>query len=278
MSRCGWASPQPRSGGRALRLLAVLGLLAVVSGCATPQEPKIAITRKFDFRRDTFAYSNDLIWEYYFDEKGDWVHRRRQPRPDYTHHCFVVARTARQFFLNARFEPSQPVADEHTYRRLIREVATSNPRKASTEEQKIIIPGYADLRSFSQAQEKLLKAECGGIWQSYIQRGHWRMIFPFSRHHQEQMAQQLLEHLESDPPLVVHIVRFPSLWINHSIVVYGAEQTKDEILFSVYDPYNPREPTILTYNRATRTFSFPENDYWFGGTLDAYETYYKWDY
>src|SRR5215471_7815477 len=118
-SHCGWASPQPGSGGRARCLLPVLGLLAVLSGCATPEQTRVVTNRKFDFQKDTFAYSNDLIWEYYFDEKGDWVHRRRQPRPDYTHHCFVVARTARQFFLNARFDPTQPVADEDTYRRLI---------------------------------------------------------------------------------------------------------------------------------------------------------------
>src|SRR5213593_4329201 len=116
---------------------ACLALALFLSACATP-ETRLQVARKFDFQKDTFAYSNDLVWEYYFDARGKWVYRRRSPKPDYTHHCFVVARTARQFFLNARFEPSAPRADEFSYRRLIRKVASSNPRKPLAEESKIV--------------------------------------------------------------------------------------------------------------------------------------------
>src|SRR5882724_2369781 len=207
-----------------LRSVAFL-LLALLSGCSTTHPAKTAGARKFDFQKDTFAYSNDLVWEYYYDAKGKWVYRRRNPQPDYTHHCFVVARSTRQFFVNARFDPGQPMADERTYRRLIRKVAASNPRKSLPEGRKILIPGYPDLRSFSRAQEKLLKAESGGAWHSYFQRGHWRMVFPFSRRHQQQMAQQLLKHLETNAPLIVHVVTFPVILINHSIIVFEAEQT-----------------------------------------------------
>src|SRR6266446_832433 len=107
----------------ALRSAALLVLLGFLCGCVSIPQPRVVNGRKFDFQKDTFAYSNDLVWEYYFDAHGKWVYRRRHPQPDYTHHCFVVARSTRQFFLNARFDPGQPVADEPAYRRLIRKVA-----------------------------------------------------------------------------------------------------------------------------------------------------------
>src|SRR5438046_3624716 len=105
-----------------------LFLLLLLSGCATSR-PAMAGSRPFDFEQDTFAYPNELVWEYHFDERGKWVHQRREPKPDYTHHCFVVALAAKQFFQNARFDPGQPKADTKTYRQLIREIVSTSPRK-----------------------------------------------------------------------------------------------------------------------------------------------------
>src|SRR5436190_10764025 len=170
------------------RTVASYGWLIVLAGlwlagCAS-SPPSAAASRHFIFEQDTFAYANGLVWEYYFDERGKWTHRSREPKSDYTHHCFVVARSAKQFFLNARFNPALPKADSTTYRSRIREVVSASPRKRLPEEKRIVIPGYANLRAFSEGQEELLQAQCGGAWQSYFQRGHWRMIWPFSRTHQ----------------------------------------------------------------------------------------------
>jgi hypothetical protein len=253
-------------------------LLGLVSGCATAGQPQSAPTRQFDFRTDTFSFSNQLVWAYEYDANGKWTTHRRQPRPTYTQHCFLLARLTRQFFRNATFTPNQPIADEATYRRLIRRLIASNPRKTLSENEKIIIPGYPDLRAFSQAQEKLLKAESGSGWRSYFQRGHWRVVIPFSRHGQERTAQQLLAHLEQSPPVVAHLVRFPQCTINHAVILFGSKQTEKEILFLSYDTNTPSEPITLTYDRATRTFLFAANDYFPGGRVDVYEVYHKWNY
>src|SRR5947207_6531185 len=92
-------------------------LLAALAGCSAPR-PLATVSRHFDFERDTLAYPNELVWEYRFDERGRWTSRPRVPKPDYTHHCFVVARAARQFFGHARFDPGRTAADAETYRRL----------------------------------------------------------------------------------------------------------------------------------------------------------------
>ena len=72
--------------------------------------------------------------------------------------------------------------------------------------------------------------------------------------------------------------RFPQLTINHSVLLFAAKETDKEILFSVYDPNKPDSPKTLTYDRASRTFNFPGNDYWPGGRVDIYEIYRSWDY
>lgn len=254
--------------------VAVLGLL---TGCATDPKPHPPATRTFDFRQDTFAYPNELTWEYYHDTNGVWTSRRREPKPTYSLHCVVVARSARQFYDFASFDPRQPVVDESTYRRLVREVIGTNPRRISTAE-KVVIPGYANLREFSEAHETLLKAECGSAWQSYTQRGHWRMIFPFTRHQQERTATQLLKELKTRHPPIVHLVRFPQLTINHAMLVFDSLESEKETRFLTYDPNQPDAPAALSFNRQTRTFILPANKYFPGGRVDVYEIYHRWDY
>jgi hypothetical protein len=259
-----------------IKILSLGLLLAMLAGgCATQ---KFRGSRPFDFQRDTFAFPNELIWVYHYDENGKWVHETRHPRPDYANHCFVVARSTRQFFQFARFDTNLPVADDATYRKLIYRVISIDPMCVLPESKKIVIPGYADLREFSAAHEKLLKSECGGAWESYFQRGHWRIVFPFSRAHQERTARDLLADLKQNRPPIVHLVRFPQLTINHAVLVFDARETDKNILFSIYDPNQPEVPRTLTYDRASRTFTFASNNYWPGGRLDVYEIFRRWDY
>jgi hypothetical protein len=259
-----------------IQTVAVVALLVLLSGCATGQ-PEVNV-RRFDFQHDTFAFPNELAWEYQYNAQGKWTTHARETRPDYSNHCFVMARSARQFFIGARFDPNRPPAEERICRQLIRCVVSVNPRHHLPEAKKIIIPGYADLRSFSQAREKELKAECGGAWQSYFQRGHWRSVFSFSRANQQRMAQQLLRRLKTDGAPVLHLVRFPELTINHAVVFFDAKETEKEIQFLVYDPNLPAEPRVITYQRANKTFVLPANDYFPGGRVDVYEVYHRWDY
>jgi hypothetical protein len=255
------------------RYLFLLFIALCLLGCTTSRPVDASATRPFNFQKDTFAYANELVWEYHFDARGKWVSQSRQPKPDYTHHCFVVARSARQFFEYARFDPARPIVNNETYRQLIHQVISIDPRHHVTDAKKIVIPGYPDLRSFSEAQEQLLQTECGGAWQSYFQRGHWRMIMPFSRHQQQRTANQLIAALKQNHPPVVHLVRFPQLTINHAVVLFDVAETEKEIQFAVYDPNQPKLPAQLTYDRASRTFHFPYNDYFPGGRVDVYEVY-----
>jgi len=257
--------------------LSYLWLALLLVGCASPKP--LPASRPFVFQQDTFAFTNQTAWDYHIDPAtGKTTHTRTEPPPSYSHHCFVVARSAVQFFHHAKFDPSQPVADAAAYRRLIRRVISRSPLAEEPDDKRIVIPGYANLFAFSQAQGELLKANCGGAWESYFQRGHWRMIFPLTRNHQAKMAAQLLKSVEQNTPAVAHIVRFPQLSINHAVLLFAAEERLDEIQFTAYDPNNPAKSIVLTFNRARSRFTFPATPYFAGGRVDVYQVYGAWNY
>ncbi len=250
----------------------------LLTACSSPRSLHPANSRPFHFDTDTLAYANELVWEYYYDEDGRWQHRENVANPDYTHHCFVVARSTRQFFQHARFDPALPPVDEETYRQRVREIISRDPAEQSPDQTRVVVPGYANLRSFSAAHESLLKEACGGAWESYLQRGHWRMIFPFSRDGQEKEAEALTTAILNNRPPIVHVLTFPKIQINHALLLFGVRDQVDHILFTAYDPNQPEAPVTLTFDRTRQQFTFPSNDYWRGGELNVYEVYRAWNY
>lgn len=233
--------------------------------------------RQFDFARDTFAFDNETYWEYHFDKAaGKTTFSKREPKPDYAHRCFVLTRSARQFFYHTRFDPALPAPGDVACRRLIGQVVSRNPRQRCPPDKQIVIPGYTDLRQFSKAREPLLKAECGGAWRSYVLRSHWRMVFPISRAHQERTAASLRTALQENIPPIIHLVKFPALTINHSMLLFGLTETVNGLEFQAADPNNSRQPITLSYENKARTFTLPPNHYWAGGGLDIIEIYRTW--
>lgn len=233
------------------------------------------IPRRFEFARDTFAFANELLWEYRFDATTDKMNfSKRQPKPDYAHRCFVLTRAARQFLYHAVFDAEQKIAGDEIYRRLIKKILSQNPRTPS--ENPVVVPGFSGLREFSAAKENLLKSECGGAWRSYVLRSHWRMLFPISRGHQNDTAKNLFSKIQNQFSPIVHLVKFPSLTINHGMILFGATEAENEIQFSAYDPNLPEQPARLIFNRAARTFFLPSNSYWAGGELNVIEIFRNW--
>ncbi|MFO1498841.1 MAG: hypothetical protein U1G07_10685 [Verrucomicrobiota bacterium] len=249
----------------------VVMLLAApaVSGAA-----ELPAARLFNYPADTLAYRNDLLWDYHFDPaSGERTQQRRVPRPAYALHCFVVIRMARQFYDHARFEPAEPQADHATYQHLVRRVLARSPRRVSAEENKIVIPGYAHLREFSRDHEALLKSEGGGAWQSFLQRGNWRMIFPFTRWQQDRIAHQLDRMLSAHRPVTVHLVSFPSLALNHGLLLIAARATEGGLEFTAYDPNDQDHLIGLHYDSRRRTFELPPTAYFAGGRVNVYPIY-----
>jgi hypothetical protein len=259
------------------RVLILLLLPVLLSGCERLHAPLPSSPRPFRFSEDTFSFPNELRWDYGLgSESGARGRASNSPsKPKYTHRCFVVARSAKQFFHHARFDPAQPKLSPEEYAALVREILKRNPRRPSRPGDRVVITGYAHLKEFSLAHEDLIKSRAGGAWQSYFQRGHWRMVFPCTRRHQEKMAAQLAASLKRNRPPVVHIFRFPQLTVNHALVLFDAAEVPRGIQFQTYDPNDPDHPTVLTYDRTERTFYLPGNAYFAGGRVDVYEIYHR---
>lgn len=240
-------------------------------------ETNHGVPRRFEFARDSFAFANELLWEYHFDAaSGKTIFRPREPKPTYAHRCFVLTRAARQFLYHARFDKEQALADGRTYERLVREVVIRSARRLAVPGREIVFPGYASLREFSRGHEALLKAECGGAWRSYVLRSHWRMIFPISRQHQAETADSLLEALQQNLSPIIHLVVFPSRTINHGMILFDAMEKGNEVVFQAYDPNDPEKPAQVTFDRGAKTFSLPQNSYWAGGKLDVIHIFRGW--
>jgi hypothetical protein len=231
-------------------------------------------TRSFDFFRDTFAFRNELHWEYLIDEKSGAVTTRKNDPPAlYAHHCFVLVRSAKQFFLHARFDPTQRECSDATYVEKIREVRRRHVEKPSVEDDRILFPGFSGLRDFSAAHENLLKANLGGAWQSYINRRHWRMLVPYTSGSVTTEARHLISRLGKGRTPVVHVFRFPQLTINHGLLIFGVEKTETRATFLTYDPNLPSAPSRLHYFSDPPRFELPRNIYWAGGVVKVYETF-----
>jgi hypothetical protein len=233
----------------------------------------------FQFERDTFAYPHELVWQYHFDPvTGAMSVRKAESPPTYYHRCFVVIRATRQFFYHARFKPELPPVDNATYEKLIRQIVRRDVRRQCREDERVIVPGFDGLRAFSRAHEPLLKAHCGAAWESYVLRSHWRMIFPFPPWYRKWMLKKIMASLPERKLVLVHLLRFPRITINHGISLYDFSESTERIEFEGYDPNIPEQPVKLIYEKTTHQFTFAANRYWGGGPLKVVEIYCDWPY
>jgi hypothetical protein len=264
----------PRSRGAVRRPRGPAALcvaLACLAGCAARAVPPAGGPR-FGFPADTFAFANETVWEYAVEPASGRVRWwKREVTPPWSLRCGTMARAVRQFHEHARFDAAAPVAAPAEYARLVTAVLDTDPRRPG--DRSIVIPGYADLRSFSAAHEAVVKTAMAGPWQTYLQRGNWRMIFPFTAGHQARQATRLRDEVRNGRLPIVHVLRYPSLVINHLVLLYAVEETPAELRFLAYDPNVAGEPVSLTWDRAARLFSFATTAYFPGGPVRAYEVY-----
>jgi hypothetical protein len=254
------------------RLLAIVAACLAAWGCA--EHTRLPAGSPFRFANDTFAFSNETVWEYNIDEAtGHATWHRRDPRPPFSLRCGNMARAARQFHLEARFAPDRSPPDEATLGALVSEVLARDPRQTRPSAEPVVIPGYADLRQLTAAHRPLFERELGGALLSHLQRGNWRMIFPFLPGEQRREAEHLADALRRGETPVLHVVRFPALTLNHMVLLFEVEETPEELRFQAYDPNDASAPIVVRWDRGGRTFVFPRTPYFGGGPVKAYGIY-----
>jgi hypothetical protein len=231
-----------------------------------------AWSRDFNLQTDTFHFSNQTYFDYKVaSDQEIRIARRKGKVPDYSRHCFQLCRAVLQFHNFAEFCPDLPKASEAEYQGLIRRISRI-PAWSSGPKEKIIIPGYANLDSFSGAEALTLQKNLGLWWPSYWRIGNWRIVFPVPRSSQAKIARWLYNELDKGRIRAVYITRFRP--INHCLVVYHCtQQPNGDLAFFVYDANQAKKIVHLTYRAADRSFYFDRTWYYKGGLVSVLPLY-----
>lgn len=233
---------------------------------------------QFRFDRDTFAFANQTVFEYH--EGHASLRKSSETKRDaYNRHCFVMSRTAAQFKKFARFDPqSKPLDDASLAARvrdLTRQAAWGNPLP---ENQRIVFPGYKDLKDMSKARREVVQLSIGHGWPSYFRISNARMMFQDGKDYQEHTHAELNAALARGGLFVAFLTTYPRFSINHSVLIFKLKSSSpnpglDHYL--VYDPNHPESPRELTWSSHDRSFSYQKDWDFVGGFVRVYQVYGK---
>jgi hypothetical protein len=227
-----------------------IGVALLASACASVEPaPSVARAERsvvvpgFAFASDTFAFPND-------------IRARNTDRDDlYANYCFVLARGLRQFFGFARFEPGAARLSPDAYAERVRAVAAHAPwQPPPTADERIVIPGYPNLRAFSEGEEAAIKAGLGGRFWTMVHWTNWRVTFPVTRAQQIGVAREVIDELDAGRLVQLLVTNWPKPELNHGVIAYGYRAGPRGVEFDVWDPNDPHRPGLLTFDADDRQF------------------------
>ncbi len=255
------------------RLAALLSAAVVATAaCASTPHPgpllgldaPLAVST-FSFENDTFAFPNMIRSRHPDDEPGL-----------YANYCFVLARGLRQFAQFVRFDPAAPKLDHAGYvERVKRVAARAAYDPAPPPAERVVIPGYANLRDFSREQEAAVKEGLGGRWLTLFHWTNWRVALPISDDHQERLALTIIDELRAGRLVQLLVSNFPKPELNHTVVVFESIPKKGAVDFVVWDPNNPDGPGIITFDQGSKGFWATDVYDTDPGPIRAYRLYYS---
>jgi len=233
----------------------------------------------FRFDRDTLTFANSTVFEYHAG-----VARARQSGPDrektppYTRRCFVMSRSVIQFHRFARFDPRGAPLDDQELARRVRDVARRPPwHPALADNERVLFPGYPDLRELSKKRGRVLQENLGLGWTAYTRIGNFRMFFLHSVRYQERTRQELNAALARGELFAAYLSDFPTLHINHSVVVFARKPSSDASIdrYACYDPNHPDAPRELKWLGNKHAFDFQKDEEFVGGFTRVFHVYGK---
>lgn len=233
-----------------------------------------AVRSEFRFDRDTFSFANDPV----IQSRGNpHATPAPAPAPFYTRRCFVMTRAALQFYKFAAFDPAAAPLNDAALTRRIRAIMRRGAwREPLQPGERIVIPGYANLRALSAARPRIVQRILGSGLSTYFRPANVRMVRELRRSYQERTHARLERSLARGEVFVAHVSNFPRLNMNHAILVYGRKPaSKKETIarYVVYDPNHPEAPRELTWSPAARAFAYQKDWDFAGGFVRLYQCY-----
>jgi len=234
----------------------------------------------FHYKPDTLAFANSTVFGY---SQGKIVSGHNPATKEkthrYTRRCFIMSRTVEQFHKFARFDPRAGAISDEELAHRIRVVTHRQPwLDPWPPAQRVVFPGYRNLRELSEARASVLQQNIGLGWPTYARVGNFRMFFLHSHSYQDKMHQAIERAMAQQGFFVAYLSDFPILHINHSVLVYAHERKRapdgtDRYL--VYDPNHPDGPRELKWLPATRSFDFQKDEEFVGGFTRVFQVYGK---
>ncbi|HEY6228315.1 MAG TPA: hypothetical protein VI282_14430 [Verrucomicrobiae bacterium] len=144
--------------------------------------------------------------------------------------------------------------------------------------QRIVFPGYKDLKEMSKARRELVQLNIGHGWPSYFRISNVRMMFEEGAGYQERTHRELNAMLARGELFVAFLTTYPRFSINHSVLIYKLKSSSanpgvDHYL--VYDPNHPEAPRNLSWSARDRSFSYEKDWDFIGGPVRVYQVYGK---
>ncbi len=246
-----------------------LGLL----GCAH-LPPETAAERPFSFSENRLGFANETVWNYVDGKPQPERDQRGKTGDRYARRCFVVCRAVVQFWKFARFDASLPALPEQELANQIRKIAKIDVwQEPLNSKERLVIPGYPNLRAASLAHPKTFQENMGLGWPVYFRLGNVPMVISPTTESQVKLHQEIQQDLAQGYPTILWLVNFPSLSINHAVVVFRQSTHGSITNYQVYDPNDAVAPHCLTYDAKKRQFSFEKTFYYPGGPVDARPLY-----
>ena len=163
-----------------------------------------------------------------------------------------------QFRKFARFDPKRAPLDDTPLAARVRAVthraAWAEPLP---ENQRIVFPGYKNLREMSEARRELLQLNIGHGWPSYFRPGNARMIFQEGPGYQEKTHNRLNAALARGEVFIGFLTTYPRMSMNHAVLIYKQKSFSPNPgveRYFVYDPNHPESPRELTWSPHARSF------------------------
>jgi len=238
------------------------------------EPPSTPAPRPFRYATDTFAFANETVWNYVGGTvKSDSSHTQTGKR-DYTRHCFVVSRAAVQFWKFARFDPkAAPLSVDQLAERIRKVTERSVWLPPLPRAERIVFPGYSNLREISSANPGIFQENIGLGWPVYFRAGNAPIALPLDGSTEARLNDEVLRDLGMNYPTIVWLYRFPSLAINHVVIVISGQKSGNRFHYLVYDPNYTDGPKRLDYDPAARAFSYQPTFYFKGGAVDVRALY-----
>jgi hypothetical protein len=253
-------------------LLAFLALIHFPALGFAYEPPTVAAPRPFTYPDDTFDFKNETIWNYV--NGAPQSETRDQRQRDYTGRCFVLSRASLQFWKFARFDSdARPLPPDQLALRIREVCARSVWLPALSARDRIVIPGYRDLRDASAKNRYVFQANIGLGWPFYFRTGNIVIASWITRALEDRLNGEIYHDLRMNTPTIIWAYRFPSLKLNHVIVVYSGTRDARGYHYLVYDTNYRDASKHLDYDPGTRTFSYEPVYYFKGGPVTVRSIY-----